>query len=298
MDRAIIEKLVDSIFDEFRVDLSNDPMALGRLKEAAEAAKRVLSVDTVTTIHLPYLAQSEGQPIHLERQLSRDELNSITAPLLDRLRAPCLGAMADAHLQTSDIDEVLLVGGMSRSPAVQAIVAEIFKQAPSKCANPDEVVALGAAAHAGILAGDEEETTLLDVTAHTIGVKVGNSGFAAIIKRNSMLPVREHKLFATNKDDQEYVEAEIYQGEAESITGNRKLGKVRLEGLPPGKAGSVRIKLTVTIDVESMLSVTATELSTGKSAQVRITPSGGLSEKVLSDIVRNRRLDYTPEPSE
>ena len=289
-DRVLIEQLVDSVFDQHRVDLGTDPVALGRLKEAAEAAKRSLSSEASTTIHLPYLHQGDGpDPVHLECKITRDEFNELSRGLLERLRAPCQRAMHDANLECSDIEEVLLVGGMSRSPAVQAIVEDIFKQSPSKCANPDEVVALGAASHAGILAGDEDDTTLLDVAAHTIGIKVGSTGFAAIIKRNSMLPVREHKLFATNIDNQTFVDVEIYQGESETITGNRKLGKVHLEGLPPGKAGSVKIKLTVTIDVESMLSVTATELSTGKSAQVRVTPSGGLSEEALSDIVQQRR---------
>lgn len=289
-DRVLIEHLVDLVFDQHRVDLGTDPVALGRLKEASEAAKRALSSESSTIINLPYLHQSEGpDPIHLDRKITRDEFNALCSGLLERLRVPCERAMRDANLECSDIEEVLLVGGMSRSPAVQATVEDIFQQPPSKCANPDEVVALGAASHAGILAGDEDETTLLDVAAHTIGIKVGSSGFAAIIKRNSMLPVREHKLFATNVDNQKFVDVEIYQGESEAIIGNRKLGKVHLEGLPPGKAGSVKIKLTVTIDVESMLSVKATELSTGKSAQVRITPSGGLSESDLSDIVEQRR---------
>ncbi len=291
-DRVLIEHLVDTVFDENRVDLSKDPVALGRLKEAAEAAKRALSSESSTTIHLPYLHQGEGpDPIHLDVKLTRAEFNELSRDLLKRLRAPCQRAMSDANLGTSDIEEVLLVGGMSRSPAVQAVVKSIFKQAPSKCANPDEVVALGAASHAGILAGDEDDTTLLDVAAHSIGIKVGSTGFAAIIKRNSMLPVREHKLFATNVDNQRYVDVEIYQGESEHISDNRKLGKVHLEGLPPGKAGKIKIKLTVTIDVESILSVKATELSTGKSAQVRVTPSGGLSEEDLSDIVEQRRIE-------
>jgi len=292
-DRVIIDHLVDSIFDEHRVDLTNDPVAMGRLKEAAEAAKRALSSESTATIQLPYLhaGNTGADPIHIERKITREELNTLSAELLDRLKAPCQQALEDAGLTAADIEEVLLVGGMSRSPAVQAAVEEIFEQPASKAANPDEVVALGAAAHAGILAGDDEEATLLDVAPHTIGIKVGSTGFAAIIKRNSMLPVREHKLFATNLDDQDFVEVEIYQGEFETITGNRKLGQVRLGGLPPGKAGSVRIKLTVTVDVEGILSVNATETSTGKSAQVRITPSGGLSEDDLEEIVEKRRVE-------
>lgn len=291
-DRALIDHWVDSIFDEHRIDVTGDAVAMGRLKEAAESAKRALSTERSTTVQLPYLHAGDGaEPLHIERKLTRDQFNALTKDLLVRLKEPCLRAMADAGLTPADIEEVLLVGGMSRTPAVQAAVEEIFEQPASKAANPDEVVALGAAAHGGILAGDDEEATLLDVAPHTIGIKVGSTGFAAIIKRNSMLPVREHKLFATNLDDQEFVEVEIYQGESETITGNRKLGQVRLGGLPKGKAGSVRIKLTVTVDVEGILSVKATETSTGKSAQVRITPSGGLSKDDLEEIVEKRRTE-------
>lgn len=299
-DRVLIDYMVDAVFDEFRVDVSKDAIAMGRLKEAAEAAKRALSSENSTSIALPYLDQREGpDPIHFECKITRQQLNDLSRELLERLREPCKIALSDAELTPGDIEEVLLVGGMSRLHAVQEMVESIFEKPASKCANPDEVVALGAAAHASILAGDENDATLLDVAAHTIGIKVGSTGFAAIIKRNSMLPVREHKLFATNIDDQEFVEVEIYQGESDTITGNRKLGQVRLEGLPPGKAGTVRIRLTVTVDVESILSVTATELSTGNSAQARITPSGGLSREDLSEIVERRRVQEMakiPEP--
>ncbi len=291
-DRALIDHWVDSIFDEHRVDVTADPVAMGRLKEAAEKTKKALSSERSTTVQLPYLHAGDGpDPLHIERKITREQFDALTTDLLERLKAPCYGAMKDAGLTPNDIEEVLLVGGMSRAPAVQAAVEAIFDKPASKAANPDEVVALGAAAHAGILAGDDEEATLLDVAPHTIGIKVGSTGFAEIIKRNSMLPVREHKLFATNLDDQDFVEVEIYQGESESIAGNRKLGQVRLGGLPKGKAGSVRIKLTVTVDVEGILSVKATEISTGKSAQVRITPSGGLSQDDLNEIVEKRRTE-------
>lgn len=289
-DRVLITQLADEIFDEHRIDITRDPVAMGRLKEAVETAKRNLSVESVTSIDLPYLCRgATPTPLHLERKLDRKELESLTQHLLQRLKDPCERALADAELAPSDIEEVLLVGGMSRSPAVELLVEDIFQRKPAKGANPDEVVALGAAAHGAILSGQADDAILLDVTAHTIGIKIGSSGFAPVIKRNSMLPAREHRLFATSKDDQEHVEVEIYQGEADNIAGNRKLGRVRLEGLPKGRAGKIRIKLTVTIDVESILSVTATELSTGNSAQVRITPSGGLSAQDLSDIVEARR---------
>lgn len=289
-DRVLINQLVEEIFDGERIDVTGDPVVMGRLREAAESAKRALSSESITAIDLPYLCQGTGsEPIHFQRQLKRAELELMTQDLLERLEVPCRRALEDAQLDAAEIEEVLLVGGMSRSPAVQHIVEKIFGRKPSKGANPDEVVALGAASHGAIISGDADDATLLDVTAHTIGIKVGTTGFAPIITRNSMLPAREHKLFATSKDDQEYVEVEIFQGESSKITDNRKLGRIRLEGLPKGKAGSVRIKLTVTVDVESILKVTAKELSTGKSAQVRITPHGGLSAQDLSDIVQGRR---------
>ncbi len=300
-DRVLIDHWVDSIFDEHRVDVTSSPMAMGRLKEAAESIKRALSSERLASVNLPYLHASEGaEPIHIERKITRKYFDALTADLVGRLEAPCLRAFQDAGLGPADIEEVLLVGGMSRAPAVQSMVEKIFGQAPSKAANPDEVVALGAAAHGGILAGDDEEATLLDVAPHTIGIKVGSTGFAPIIKRNSMLPVREHKLFATNTDDQEFVEVEIYQGDSDTIVGNRRLGQIRLGGLPKGKAGTVRIRLTITVDVESILSVTATELSTGKSAKVQITTSGGLTKTDLDRIVEKRRSAAmaTPRPPE
>lgn len=289
-DRMLIENLVDAFFDEHRVDITTDPVAMGRLKEATEAAKRSLSSESTANINLPFLYQeSSPKPIHLDHKISRESYESLTKELVDRLRAPCQQALDDAQLETADIEEILLVGGMSRSPAVQRMVEEFFGRPATKSANPDEVVALGAATHAGILSGSDDEATLIDVSAHSIGVKVGNSGFSTIVKRNSTLPVREHKLFATSQDNQEFIEAEIYQGENTSITDNRKLGKVRLDELPKGKAGTVRIMLTVTINVESLMTVTATERSTGKSSHVVLTPSGGLSEDDLNTIIQGRR---------
>ncbi len=288
-DRMLIDYLVDLVFDEHRVDITSDPVAMGRLKEAAEAAKRSLSSESIATISLPYLHQeSSPTPIHLDCKITRDYYETLTHELLDRLRAPCEQALNDDNLTNEDIEEVLLVGGMSRSPAVQKMVEEFFGQSVSKSANPDEVVALGAATHAGILAGNDDEATLIDVTAHSIGVKLG-SGFSAIVERNSILPVREHKLFATSQDNQDFIEAEIYQGESDKIAENRLLGKIRLDQLPRGKAGSVRVKLTITIDVESLLRVTATELSTGQSAHVILSPSSGLSSNDLSSILEARR---------
>ncbi len=296
-DRRLIDRLTDELFDRHRVDVSSHPVAMGRLKEAAEQAKKNLSSEEETTIRLPFLVQANGHDFHLERKVTRLELNTLTKDLLDRLRPPCVQALADAKMQASDIEEVLLVGGMTRWPDVQRVVTEIFGQKPSKGANPDEVVALGAAAHAGILAGTMDDAILLDVTPHSLGIKVGDSGFARIIPRNAMLPVREKKLFATTKDDQEFFNIEIYQGESPNVDDNRKLGEIKMTGLPPGAAGTTKIELTVTVDVESILRVEARELKTGKSAEVTIQPSGGLSQDDIVNIVRRRRRETIERPA-
>jgi molecular chaperone DnaK len=182
---------------------------------------------------------------------------------------------------------------MTRWPAVQRTVERLFGRKPSKGANPDEVVALGAAAYAGILSGDADDAALLDVTPHDIGIKVGDSGFSVMIPRNSMLPVRARKLFATTSTDQKFVSIELYQGESLELRGNRKLGQVTLEDLPPGPPGSVRVELVMTVDVESILSVTARELKSGRETSVTIRPSGGLSQREIVEIINRRRQEHS-----
>ena len=289
-DGKVVERLADEIFDRHRVDVTTNSVAVGRLKEAAEQAKKELSEASKTFMRLPYLAVTDSnEQIHFERELTRDEFEALTAPLRDRLVGPCERAMTDAGLSPRDIEEVLLCGGMTRSPAIQEAVERIFQRKPSKGANPDEVVALGAASYGGILAGTVDDAALLDVTPHDIGIKIGDSGFAVMIKRNSMLPVRARRVFATTRDDQNYVNIEVYQGSSAEIAGNRRLGNITLEELPPGKAGSVRIELIMTLDVESLLSVTVREKSTSKQARVEIRPTGGLSRKELIEIIARRR---------
>jgi molecular chaperone DnaK len=291
-DRRMLEHIVDEVFDQHRVDLTSVPMAISRLREACENAKKALSHARETLIQLPFLANDQhGTPINYERQLTRDELERWTAELLARVEPPCLRALADAGLRAGDIEDVLLVGGMTRWPAVQAMVEHIFGKKPSKGANPDEVVALGAAQYAGILAGEADDAALLDVTPHDVGIRVGDSGFSVMIARNSMLPVRARKLFATTSDDQKFVSIELYQGVSSEIGKNRKLGQIVLDDLPPGPAGSVRVELVVTIDVESLLSVTARELRTGRDASMTIRPSGGLSQREIVEIINRRRHD-------
>jgi molecular chaperone DnaK len=289
-DRRMVERLADEVFDSHRVDLLQSPVALGRLKEACEAAKKALSAERETWIRLPFLAQDgAGQPLNLERRVTRDEVESWTRELLERLESPCRRALLDAGIEAHELEEVLLVGGMTRWPAVPALVERFFGKKPSKGVNPDEVVALGAAAYAGILTGDADDAALLDVTPHDIGVKVGESQFSVLIARNAMLPVRVRKLFATTAVDQKFVSIELYQGEHADVRRNRKLGQVVLDGLPPGPPGSVRVELIMTIDVESIMSVTARELSTGKEAGVTLRPSGGLSQREIIEIISRRR---------
>jgi molecular chaperone DnaK len=291
-DRRMVERIADELFDKHRVDLMQNPVALGRLREACEACKKSLSSERETWLRLPFLAQDQGgQPVNLERRVTRDEVEGWTRELLERLAAPCVRTLADAGLAPSDIEEVLLVGGMTRWPAVQTVVEHLFGKRPSKGANPDEIVALGAAQYAGILAGEHDDATLLDVTPHDLGIKVGEAGFSVLIPRNSMLPMRVRKLFATTSPDQRFVSIELYQGEHTDVRKNRRLGQVVLDGLPPGPAGSVRVELILTIDVESIMSVTARELTTGKEAGVTLRPTGGLSQKEIVEIISRRRAE-------
>ncbi|MBS1120965.1 MAG: dnaK [Deltaproteobacteria bacterium] len=302
-DRRIVERIVDDVFDQYRVDLTAIPMALSRLREVCETAKKALSVDRETRISLPFLANDQhGAPINYERVFTRADVEQLTKDLLDRLEAPCRRALEDARLpEIGALEEVLLVGGMSRWPAIPEIVERIFKIKPSKGANPDEVVALGAAAYAGILAGDSDDAQLLDVTPHDIGIKVGDSGFALMVPRNSMLPVRARRLFATTADDQKFVSIELYQGGEKDVAKNRKLGQVVLDDLPRGPAGSARVELIITVDVESILSVTARETKSGRQATVTIRPTGGLSQREIVEIITRRRQEPSldsPLPSE
>jgi molecular chaperone DnaK len=291
-DRRLVERMADELFDKHRVDVTTQPLALGRLREACEAAKKQLSQDKEAFIQLPFITQgSDGKPINVDRRITRDEVETSTKDLLERLEAPSRRALSDARISSADIEEVLLVGGMTRWPAVQALVERLFGKKPSKGANPDEVVALGAAAYAGILSGERDDAALLDVTPHDIGIKVGDSHFSVVIPRNSMLPVRARKLFATTSPDQKFVSIELYQGESGEVSENRKLGQVLLDGLPPGPPGSVRIELSLTIDVESILTVAARELKTGQHAGVTIRPSGGLSHREIVEIITRRRAE-------
>ncbi|HEX4420361.1 MAG TPA: Hsp70 family protein [Kofleriaceae bacterium] len=292
-DRRLLERMVDQVAAEFKVDLTTIPMAMARLRDACEAAKKALSIDRETQLSLPFLANdAHGAPINLERPITRELFESLTKDLTERLDAPCRRALADAGITAADIEDVLLVGGMTRWPAVAEIVEHIFGKKPSKGANPDEVVALGAAHYAGILAGESDDAALLDVTPHDLGIRVGDSQFAVVLPRNSMLPVRARRMFATTSDNQKFVSIELYQGDSTDVAKNRKLGQVTLDDLPPGPAGSARVELVITVNVESILSVTAREIRSGREASVTIRPSGGLSQREIVEIITRRRQEH------
>jgi molecular chaperone DnaK len=301
-DRRVLERLVDEVFDQHRVDLTAIPVALSRLREACEAAKQTLSVDREARINLPFLASDgHGAPINYERTVTRELFETATRDLLDRLEPPCRRALADARLTAAEVEDVLLVGGMTRWPAAAEVVERVFHRKPSRGANPDEVVALGAAQYAGILAGTSDDAALLDVTPHDLGIKVGDSQFAVVLPRNSMLPVRARRVFKTTEDNQRFVTIELYQGDSAEVANNRKLGQIVLDDLPAGPAGATRVELVMTADVESILSVTARELKTGRAASVTIRPSGGLSQREIIEIINRRRQDNAalgvpPEP--
>jgi molecular chaperone DnaK len=301
-DRRVLERLVDEVFDQHRVDLTAIPVALSRLRDACEAAKQTLSVDREARINLPFLANdAHGAPINYERTVTRELFETATHDLLDRLEPPCRRALADARLTPAEVEDVLLVGGMTRWPAVAEVVERVFHKKPSRGANPDEVVALGAAQYAGILAGTSDDAALLDVTPHDLGIKVGDSQFAVVLPRNSMLPVRARRVFKTTEDNQKFVTIELYQGDSADVGNNRKLGQIVLDDLPPGPAGATRVELVMTANVESILSVTARELKTGRAASVTIRPSGGLSQREIIEIINRRRQEHAalgvpPEP--
>lgn len=285
-DRKLIELLCAEFLQAHQVDLREDPVALQRLKEAAERAKIELSSTMSTDLNLPFLAASQSGPVHLQRELSRSELESLCASLLDSLAAPCKRALRDAHMAPSDIDQVLLVGGMSRMPAVQKRVVEIFGREPSKGVNPDEIVALGAATQSGIMGGELQEVVLLDVTPHSLGIRVAGDRMSTLLSANTTVPTRAKKTFATTEDNQSYVTLEVYQGEHEDVRANTYLGRFTLGDLPLRPKGKTRVDVNFTVDVDGMLEVSATEIETGRAATVSIEPGGGLSASQVDALRR------------
>ena len=281
-DLKVIELLAAEFQTEHDLDLRNDSVALQRLKEAAERAKIELSSAMSTDINLPFLAVGPSGPLHLQRDITRSEFESVCKELFARLEPPCRKALDQAHCSPEDIDQVLLVGGMTRVPSVQEKVVSIFGREPSKGVNPDEIVAMGAAVQSGIMGGEIQEIVLLDVTPHSLGLRVTNDGMSVVIPANTSIPTREHKTFATTEDNQSYVAIEVYQGEDPQASLNRRLGRFVLGDLPPGPAGQVRVRVQFMMDVDGLLSVTASELSSGREATVTIEAASGLSADELA----------------
>ena len=287
-DRRVIDRLLEEFMEAHGVDLRSDAVALQRLKEAAERAKIELSSSMTTEINLPFLASGPGGPLHLLRELGRGELEGICVALIDALEGPCRKALSDSRLESADIDQVLLVGGMTRMPAVAAKVVDIFGKQPSKGVNPDEIVAMGAAVQSGLMGGELAEVVLLDVTPHSLGVKVTGDRMSVVIPANTSIPTREQKAFATTDDDQSYVVIEIYQGQSEQVSDNRFLGRFVLGDLPSRPAGRVRVEVSFTLDADGLLEVTAKETEGGRAASVRIEAASGLSPAELARLSEPR----------
>jgi molecular chaperone DnaK len=276
-DQVLINHLVSQFRSKEGVDLSGDPMAMQRLKEAAEKAKVELSNSQETTINLPFITATNEGPKHLQETLSRSKFESLCDALFERLKKPCRDAIKDAGLDVSKIDEVVLVGGSTRMPRVQAIAKEIFGKTPNKSVNPDEVVAVGAAIQGGVLSGSVKDVLLLDVTPLSLGVETMGGVMTKLIERNTTIPTSKKETFSTASDSQTSVQIHVLQGEREFARDNRSLGNFELADIPPAPRGMPQIEVEFALDANGILQVTATEKKTGKKADIRIENSGGLS---------------------
>ncbi|HPA95467.1 MAG: molecular chaperone DnaK [Acidobacteria bacterium] len=284
-DQRIIDWLVQEFRNETGLDLRSDRMALQRLKEAAERAKCELSTATETAVNLPFISADESGPRHLARTLTRDQFESLVADLVERTEGPCLDAVKAAGLRPDQIDEVLLVGGQTRSPCVARAVEKLFGRAPNREINPDEVVAVGAAIQAGILRGDIKDLVLLDVTPLSLGLETHGGLVVRLIERNATIPTKNTQIFTTVIDNQDTVEIHVVQGEREIAAENRSLGRFELVGIPAAPRGVPQIEVTFAIDSNGIVNVSARDMATNQSQSIQINPAGGLSNEEIERLV-------------
>ncbi len=285
------QRVMDYFADEFKkdqgIDLRSDKMALQRLKEAAEKAKIELSSSVETDINLPFITADASGPKHLTMKLSRSKLEALCAEFIEKTAEPCRTALKDAGMTPKDIDEVILVGGMTRMPAVQAKVRELFGKEPHKGVNPDEVVAVGAAIQGAVLKGDVKDVLLLDVTPLSLGIETLGSVFTRLIEKNTTIPTRKSQIFSTASDNQPSVSIHVLQGERQMAHDNKTLGRFELVGIPPAPRGIPQIEVTFDIDANGIVHVSAKDLGTGREQSIKITASSGLSEEEIQKMVRD-----------
>jgi molecular chaperone DnaK len=286
-DQRVIDYLADEFKKDQGIDLRKDRMALQRLKEAAEKAKMELSSSMETDVNLPFITADASGPKHLNIKLTRAKLEKLVEDLIDKTEGPCRTALQDSGLSPSDINEVILVGGMTRMPKVQEKVKSIFRREPSKGVNPDEVVAVGAAIQAGVLRGDVKDILLLDITPLSLGIETLGAVFTKLIEKNTTIPTRKSQIFSTAADNQPAVSIHVLQGEREMAMDNKTLGRFELVGIPPAPRGMPQIEVTFDIDANGIVHVSAKDLGTGKEQSIEITASSGLSEEEIQRMVKD-----------